>query len=553
MLKRLQIQNLAILENIDVTFKEGFTCLLGETGAGKSLIIDSLSLLLGSRAYAEWIRAGEDKALVRGEFEISSPLLKASLAKKGILLEDDQLIVERLLTKSKNVVKINGTPLPLNELAKISPYLADIHSQFDYGKILHPENYFEIMDSLSPAKAERYLQDYLLARSAYFEQKKEYEALLLQQKKIEEDRDFLEFQYKELKEAGLEKGEEEKLANELALLRNYDKIYALTQEADSILHSDFLDKLYDLGKDLSKLSEYQKEYEETRNLLDDRYYELEDVFSTLKKKFKNLDYDPSRLEELQSRESELASLKRKYKKNIEDLIAHRDHLALLLGEKGNLQEEIKEAKEKKDHCFEEAYLRGQELSSFRQGLAKTIEKEIRHHLKDLNLESAFEVCFFPFEKSDDALTEDGIDRVDFYIEPNPGEGMKSLSRIASGGEASRIMLAFKALFLKCSGVSTIVFDEIDSGISGEAASKVAKKIQEISLSTQVIAITHTPQVASAGDHHLLISKTTKEGRTFASIKELNLNEKVEALATMIHGKNPSEKQLEAAKEMLFRS
>lgn len=555
MLKRLQIQNLAILENVDVAFSDGFTVLSGETGAGKSLIIDSLSLLLGTRAYSEWIRAGEEKALVRGDFEITSPKTQAQLAKAGVSLENGSLVIERILTRGKSIVKINGVSSSLAELTRIAPYLADIHSQFDFGKILDPVNYLSMIDLIAPTRTETLKNAYQAALREFFEAKKQWESLLERKKKIEEDRDFYAFQYQELKAANLQDGEEQSIEEELSLLKNYDKIYGLAEEARESIQSDFLDRLYELDKALEKLARFQKDFEDSQAKIDERYYELEDLFSTIKKKIGNIDYDPSRLDELEQRESDLASLKRKYKKSIPELIAYRDSLAESLGENASLDDNLKDAESAMKAALTKALEKGKELSLYRRELARSIEKEITHHLKDLLLDCGFEVRFFTnldsLQESD--LKEDGLDSVDFFIEPNPGEGMKSLSRIASGGEASRIMLAFKALFLKASGVSTIILDEIDTGISGEAASKVADKIAEISLSTQVIAITHTPQVASRGDHHLLIEKAVSGGRTFASVKELGYEEKIKVIATLISGKNPTQKQIDAARDMVLSS
>ena len=555
MLKRLQIQNLAILENVDVGFSDGFTVLSGETGAGKSLIIDSLSLLLGTRAYSEWIRAGEEKALVRGDFEITSPKTQAQLAKAGVSLENGSLVIERILTRGKSVVKINGVSSSLAELSRIAPYLADIHSQFDYGKILDPVNYLSMIDLIAPTRTETLKNAYQAALREFFEAKKQWESLLERKKKIEEDRDFYAFQYQELKAANLQDGEEQSIEEELSLLKNYDKIYGLAEEARESIQSDFLDRLYELDKALEKLARFQKDFEDSQAKIDERYYELEDLFSTIKKKIGNIDYDPSRLDELEQRESDLASLKRKYKKSIPELICYRDSLAESLGENASLDDNLKDAESAMQAALAKALEKGKELSLYRKELARSIEKEIIHHLKDLLLDCGFEVRFFTnldsLQESD--LKEDGLDAVDFFIEPNPGEGMKSLSRIASGGEASRIMLAFKALFLKASGVSTIILDEIDTGISGEAANKVADKIAEISLSTQVIAISHTPQVASRGDHHLLIEKSVSGGRTFASVKELGYEEKIKVIATLISGKNPTQKQLDAARDMVLSS
>ena len=277
-----------------------------------------------------------------------------------------------------------------------------------------------------------------------------------------------------------------------------------------------------------------------------------DLFDELKKKYDELDYDPSRLDELEQRESDLASLKRKYKRDIKELIAYRDELATLVGKDSNLEVELEEKKKAMESSLHAVWEKGKELSFVRQKIAKSIEKELERNMKDLLLEARFAVSFLSLEKEDPSLLkENGLDEVDFLIETNIGEGLKSLSKVISGGEASRIMLAFKAIFIKANKVSTVIFDEIDTGISGEAAQAVAEKIHEISLSSQVIAITHMPQVASLSDHHILISKAVKDGRTFTSIKELGLEEKVHEIAYLISGGKITEKQLDYAREMVL--
>ena len=552
MLTHLSIKNLAIIENIDVSFKEGFNVLTGATGAGKSLVIDSLSLLLGARASTELIRTGEEKASILGEFVINSPRVNALLSNLNIPTQSDSLIIERVISKSKSVSKVNGVTISLNDLNRIAKLLADIHSQFDFEKILNPENYLEIIDGFSYDLTASYKKDYESLLSAYKEKEKEYESTLEKKSKFEENRDFYEYQYQELKAAGLVEGEEEQIEADLSLLKNYDKIYELTQEGNQIVHGDFLDNLYQLNRNLEKLSAIQKQYEDAHQRIDERYYELVDLFDELKKKYDELDYDPSRLDELEQRESDLTSLKRKYKRDIKELIAYRDELATLVGKDSNLEVELEEKKKAMESSLHAVWEKGKELSFVRQKIAKSIEKELERNMKDLLLEARFAVSFLSLEKEDPSLLkENGLDEVDFLIETNIGEGLKSLSKVISGGEASRIMLAFKAIFIKANKVSTVIFDEIDTGISGEAAQAVAEKIHEISLSSQVIAITHMPQVASLSDHHILISKAVKDGRTFTSIKELGLEEKVHEIAYLISGGKITEKQLDYAREMVL--
>ena len=551
MLKRLQVNNLAILENIDMSFQSGFTVLTGETGAGKSLIIDSLSLLLGARASNELIRQGEDKAFIKGTFDITNPRLEAFLREKEIPFEDRLLTIERVLSKTKSSIKANGIPISLTDLNQIAPYLADIHSQFDFTKILNPENYLAMIDGYSYSLIKPYREAYTALLKDYRDKKADYETWLAKKKKLEESRDFYEYQYQELKAAHLEEGEEESIQEQLSLLRNRDKIFALTQEADGILHGDFLDQYYQLNEDLAKLSQFQPQYQELHDQLDNKYYEIEDLCETLKDKFRNFDYDPGQLDELEQRDSDLSALKRKYHRTIPELIAYQKELDGLLGEKSSLDDTLQEKKQAVEEAFHAVYDKGKELSQVRERVAKTIEKEVTRSLKDLLLEAHFAVVFFPTEENETALHEDGIDVVDFLIETNVGEGMKSLSKVVSGGEASRIMLAFKAIFLQANRIPTVVFDEIDTGISGRSAEAVAKKIKEISLTTQVIAITHLPQVAALSDHAILIRKEVRGNRTYSQIKELTLDEKIEQVAYLISGGKITEKQREYAKELVL--
>ena len=550
MLKRLRIQNLAIIENVDVSFHDGFTVLTGGTGAGKSLVIDSLSLLLGARASSELIREGAEKATIEGVFEVRLSRLRATLAKLEIPSFADEVTIERTIGRTKNYIKANGKSITLGELSEIASLLADIHSQFDVIKILNPENYLSIIDGYSFELVEPIKKEYTGALNAYKESKRKYEALLLDKKRLDENRDFLEYQYKELKAFNLSEGEEEEIEEELSRLKNFDKVYSLSKEAEEKMNSDSLDNLYELKTILGKLSSYMPSLKESSQLIEDRYYELDDLFKTLKKDFGRLDYDPDRLNELTQRSFDLSALKRKYKKDVPALIAYLAELEGMLGKDGNLETRLEESKKEMLEARKEAFLRGNDLSSTRKSLSASIEKEIKRNLKDLLLDVDFRISLESGEDNE-SLTENGIDKVDFLIETNVGEGMKSLSKVVSGGEASRIMLAFKAVFIAANRIETVIFDEIDTGVSGEAAYAVSKKIAEIALSRQVIAITHLPQVASFSDHHILISKAVRDGRTYTSIKTLDLEGKIKEIAHLISGGEITEKQLAYAKEMVM--
>ncbi len=553
MLNRLVINNLAIFENIDISFKDGFSVLMGETGAGKSLMIDSLSLLLGARASSELIRQGTNKATVTGYFSISRPEINAYLSKINVPINNEEIVIERIISQNKNLVKINGVNCSLNDLLYISKYLANIHSQFDFEKILNPENYLDILDGFSSELTKRLKDEYVILLNEYKKAKSEYQDLQNKKAKFLEARDFYEYQYKELKGMNLNPNEEEEISSELALLKNYDKIYSLINESNEIIDGTFMDDFYVLKENLSKLSSFQKQYEETYKNLDEHYYAVEDLLSSLKKEFRNIDYDPNRLDELEQRDSDLSSLKRKYKKSIPELISYLDDLEKMIGKDSSFEDSIKEKEEECKALLEKTLSKANELTIVRERNAKLIEKELIDTLKDLLLNVRFSVLFKEHKNNESSLKDNGVDEIDFLIETNIGEGLKPLAKVISGGEASRIMLAFKTLFVKANKIPTVIFDEIDTGISGETAQAVAKKIKELSLSTQVISITHMPQVASISDHHILISKEIKDGRTYSKAKELSIEEKIRQIAYLISGGKVTEKQLEYAKEMVLGS
>ena len=553
MLTRLCINNLAIIENVDVSFKDGFTVLTGGTGAGKSLVIDSLSLLLGDRASTELIRQGEDKATIRGYFLVESNRLSALLNKLEIPFIDNEIVVERVISRSKSTIKVNGVTVALTDLNRLAKHLADIHSQFDFAKILNPDNYLDIIDGFAFESLSKLKADYAKTLEEYRSAKEEHARLLAKKASIEASRDFYEFQLKELTDAALSLDEEAQIETEIALLGNYDKVYSLFQEADRLAHSDILDQLYELNKVLAKIASYQPQYQEIQEKIDDRYFELDGLLSDIKKDFRNLDYDPERLNVLQQRSADLAALKRKYRKSIPELISYREELASLVGSDGNIDSLIEEKARAMEELRKLCLSKGTEISLLRKRVAKTIEKDIKQSLERLLLRSEFEIRFNEIdEASGDAIFKPtGIDEVDFLIETNVGEGLKSLSKIASGGEASRIMLAFKIIFVKANKVATVIFDEIDTGLSGEAASAVAREIAELSLSCQVLAITHMPQVASLSDHHILIRKEVSAGRTYTRIQELGLEEKIREVAYLISGGKITQKQLDYAREMVL--
>ena len=555
MLTNLKVQDFAIIEDIDISFKEGLTVLTGETGAGKSLIIDSIDLLLGERASSEKIRNGKDKAVVTGIFTFKNSRLSSLLDVLEIPHLNNKLVISRTISNKNNVIKINDKVITLNELKQISKYLADIHQQFDMVKLLNKDNYLEIVDGFNYDLINEYKNKYLSSLEELKEKYQEYLSLEKRINDIKERQDIYEYELKELEAFNLRIDEEEELNNRIEVMKNYDKVFALLEEIRNIIDKDSLSDLYTVKEDLSKLSDYSNEYSELHHKIEDHYYEIEAIYDDIKKKFNRLDYDPNELDELIARQSDLNILKKKYKKDVKELIEYKDELSLILSKKEDFDLSLKEEKDKLLDLYKKTYISALDLSKIRKETSSSIEEELMNNLKDLDLSSKFKIEVSSKELSKDIdmsiFNNEGIDEIEFYIETNIGEGLKPLSKIVSGGEMSRIMLAIKALFIKSQKISTVIFDEVDTGISGVAASKVANKIKEISLSTQVITITHIPQVASLSNNHIKISKSVSNGRTHTSIKELSLEEKIMEIAMLISDGKVTDNQIKYAKEMVL--
>ena len=555
MLNKLKVQNFAIIEDIELDLKDGLTVLTGETGAGKSLIIDCISLLLGERAASEMIRQGEEKAVVEGIFDNDTPLLRATLERLNIPF-DGTLNIKRTISTQRNIVKINNETVSLGDLKEISSLLADIHLQFDSVKLFNPENYLSMVDGFSERMICGYLEKY---RSSLEELKKQYSRYLELVKRIEEfntNQEEYAYAYQEISALKLDETSEQAIEARIALLSNYDKIYALSMENKQIADGSSLEDIYQVKQNNETLEKYDLDYQEINKRLNEAYYEIEDIFDEIKKKADSLDYDPAELDELIEKSRAINSLKKKYKKTFEELIQYADELKELLKNKDDQQILLDEEKEKLSTIYNETYQAALDVHKVRNEIAIKIAKEIEKTLNELGLNCHFVVDIIPKEKPNDINLElfnsDGIDVAEFNIETNLGEGMKPLAKVVSGGELSRVMLAIKMLYVKTHHIETIIFDEIDTGISGEIASKVAKKIKELSYAHQVITITHLPQVACLSNHHIRINKNVIGKRTYASAKELSLEEKIYEIASLISSGKVTEKQLEYAKEMVFQ-
>lgn len=551
MLKKLHIQNFVTIDDISIDFYGGLSIITGETGAGKSLMIDSLSLLLGERASLDMIRQGEDKAIIEGVFIENNPFLKAFLNKIGVI-ETEEIHIKRVISSLKSSAKINDTNVSVNDLKVVGSYLADIHLQFEVTKIFDAENYLGIVDGFKQDLINEYLEKYHKSLEELLLQKQKYEDLVKHKEEVEKNRDDLNDELKEIESFGLYAGYEKDIENKISLLVNYDKIYELIEKTKLLIDENGIDSIYEIKENVSSLSEYQNEYVDYSKRLDDLYIELDDILRELRKSFDNNDYDPNELETLEDNLSNFRQLKKKYKLDEDGLIKRVDELKALLINKEDYEVLIGDEKKKYDDLFVHAYSFANDLTSIRKDIASKIEKEMMLHLKDLGLIADFKIDIASSINNGDIsmFSQTGIDKVDFFIETNVGEGLKPLGKVVSGGEASRIMLALKIIYLKSKKIKTIVFDEVDVGISGKIANLVANKLFELSLDNQVIAISHLPQVARNAKTHYRIEKIVKDERTKTSIKELSFDERVNEIANLISDGKITEKQLEYARELL---
>ncbi len=553
LLQSLTVKNFAIIDNLCIDFNEGFTAITGETGAGKSLLIDAIGLLLGDRASASMVRTGEQKATIEGVFTNLGTYTKELLEEYN-LLEDDLLIIRKeIFSNGKSLVRVNGAVVTMNQIIQLGQTLADIHTQNDTKKLFEPKNYLSFIDDQSTILL---LKEYQKLRNVYLDAQKEYEELTLNIENYHKEKEYLEYQYQMLLRADLKKGELEKLESEYNLLNNYELIFKNL----SNIKKDFDDNninttLYEISNALEKLGNIDTKYQKLSEVVQNAYYDLKDVASEVGQKLNNLEFNQDYFNELIERINFLKDLKYKYKMSVEEIINYRDSLKNkleILEDDDYIQKQMKEKVEK---YYKLALDKAINLSQLRKENANKLVENIRKTLCDLMLNKVQINFVFTSnlnQNQKNSLLKNGIDIVNIMISFNPGEKMMDLSKIASGGEMSRVMLAIKTHLIANYSLSTIIFDEIDSGVSGEVAYQVAQKLKSISKHTQVLAITHLPIVASQSDTQLLITKKIIDNKTITMIKELNDDERIEELAKMISPTDKTGKSKELAKNMIYR-
>lgn len=549
MLSNLQIENIAVIKSASIDFENGFNVMTGETGAGKSIVIDSLNAILGERTSRELIRSGADSASVCAEFQNVGDNVKNELEKLGIE-KDDTLIVSRKLTPDgKNVCRINGMPATVSMLKALGVQLVNIHGQLDNQSLLSPETHCSFIDKL--AGSGRELKEFKELYSLYIKKENELKSLNTDVNEKNRRLDILNYQIEEIQKADIRPGEKDELTEKLGFLRNAEKVLDLLHTAYAALNGDgempgAADIAADAASKLLSAADYSSDFTETANGVNDAAMNLSAYTEELRDKIYSLDYDPNETERAEERLDVIYRLSQKYGDSEEDILAYLENAEKERDALSFSDERAEQLRAETEKAYNEALAAAKKLSEIRIEAGKKFSADVERELAFLDMPSVK----FIVNDSVSKLYENGIDNIEFLLSANAGEEPKPLSKIASGGELSRIMLAIKCVLSELDDIDTLIFDEIDSGVSGRAALKIAAKMKELSKTHQVICVTHLAQIAAFADEHKLISKEEKDGRTYTCIASLDYNGRKYELARIMGGLTVTQSILNSAEELL---
>ena len=549
MLSNLQIENIAVIKSASIDFENGFNVMTGETGAGKSIVIDSLNAILGERTSRELIRSGADSASVCAEFQNIGDNVKNELEKLGIE-KDDTLIVSRKLTPDgKNVCRINGMPATVSMLKALGVQLVNIHGQLDNQSLLSPETHCSFIDKL--AGSGRELNVFKELYSLYIKKKNELKSLNTDVNEKNRRLDILNYQIEEIQKADIRPGEKDELTEKLGFLRNAEKVLDLLHTAYAALNGGgempgAADIAADAASKLLSAADYSSDFAETANGVNDAAMNLSAYTEELRDKIYSLDYDPNETERAEERLDVIYRLSQKYGDSEEEILAYLENAEKERDALSFSDERAEQLRAETEKAYNEALAAAKKLSEIRIEAGKKFSADVERELAFLDMPSVK----FIVNDSVGELYENGIDNIEFLLSANAGEEPKPLSKIASGGELSRIMLAIKCVLSELDDIDTLIFDEIDSGVSGRAALKIAAKMKELSKTHQVICVTHLAQIAAFADEHKLISKEEKDGRTYTCIASLDYDGRKYELARIMGGLTVTQSILNSAEELL---
>ncbi len=562
MIKEIRIRNFAIIENLAVNFEKGLNVLTGETGAGKSIIIDALNLLLGGRADTNSIRSGETTAFVEAAFEVTDPITLDLILESGIEMEDGELLVKRQISSTgKNRCLLNDSPVTVSTLSKIGDRLVDLHGQHDHQTLLHPEVHVDLLDLYGKCRTLR--DEFSEKFSDYQTETKKLRSMKMDEQELIQKQEFLNFQLNEIGQARLSEKEEEEIKAERNKLKHAEQIREGLQKSQSLLTNENGSILENLGqalKELESILDINPSIKETVERTRSTFYELEEVVESLRNHDRSLEFNPNRLEETEDRLAEISGLKRKFGNNITEILKHREQIAEELQQLASNDENMKtleEELEKKEKVLSELAIR---LAEKREAVAKNLTNSVEKELKELSMDNvqlgvhfdypADPEGFILFRKENMKATPTGLGTLEFLFSPNPGEELRPLAKIASGGELSRVMLALKSILNDQDTIPVMIFDEVDTGIGGRVAEKVGTKLQKVASTKQVFCITHLPQIAGMASFHYHVEKEVQSKRTRSIIRRLEHEERVKELARMSSGENITDASLNHAREML---
>lgn len=557
MLRELKIENLALIESLELSFdgpeEGGLVVMTGETGAGKSIMLRAIQLLTGRRASADWIRNDSGSCVVEALFEIRpehGTLL--GVLSEGGFGEEQELVIKRIITaKGRSRLYVNGSLATARVVSEITGNLINIASQHDQQQFLQPALHLDILDTLGEHWADRQTLAQMFA--LWQRKKSELDQLQKQEQDKEQRRDFLQFQVKEIAEAELYIGEDEELSQEKKRLKAADSLIKISQESYQLLSTSVLDSLSQIRRDIEQVALLDNQAEALAEQISGYAYQAEDMAALLREYRDSLTHDPMRLDMVNERLDLIQSLKRKYGSDIEVVLNFLEEAEKELQGLDNLEVELQELSQEVMNLERELEAFAAELSRKRRETAAFFEESVSSELLSLAFtQPLFEVRWQEVEHVAEMLLPTGYDRLEFFFTANPGEPVKPLAKVASGGELSRLMLAFKCILARKDMVDTVIFDEVDAGIGGEAAEAVARKIQELSGHHQVFCITHLPQIASRGIDHFLVEKNVKNGRTQSIVSQLSEEQRIDELARMLAGASASEQTQAWARELLTK-
>jgi DNA repair protein RecN (Recombination protein N) len=550
MLSQLYIENIAVIEKAQIDFTYGFNVFSGETGAGKSILINSINAIMGERFSKDLIRKGETKATVTAVFSNISDVLKSLLEDMGYDIDDELLIYRSISEDGKNVCKINARPANVSILKDIAEYLVNIHGQHDNQAILNPARHIDYIDAYG--ETADILAEYKAKFSEYKKISKQFGEASSNLQDKSQKIDFLTFQIDEILGANITVGEEAELIKRRDVIKNSEHILRALNRAYLALQGDddndgAVSLLEDASRSLEEPSEYISDIDEVYSRIEEIKYELRDFADTIYSEMDNVEYDPRELENIEDRLDVIYKLKKKYGNSEEEILDFLNKAQAQLDLLTDGENSLDKLSEKLEKAKEESQKLADILSKKRKNAAEDFSKNVMNEVAFLNMPDVR--ISVDFKNREMAAT--GIDDVEFLISVNAGEDLKPLSKVASGGELSRIMLAIKNVLAKHDFVLTLIFDEIDTGVSGRAADKIGQKLKDISNNKQVLCVTHLAQIAAFADTHFLIEKTTKDARTFTSVNKLDFDGRKQELARIMSGSNVTEIALENAAQMLY--